>query len=282
MRIRAIPLRTPYWRPRTDYVTALLEPIEQLVRNGDFVTVSEKALSIARGFIIDESKVEPSLLARFLSRIWMRRVWGGSLGKVTRLRKRTLMQLRNYPRLEGAAHKQVALSYAGFLQALRHYSEGGIDASNLPYSYVSLPLRDASAVAERLRRMIEEKTGKKVVVMIVDGDTTYSFRNLHLAPRRLNVRGLIHLGGFLTFVLGRFFRLKGRATPIAISGTELHPDYALSLADVAHRARGRGAGRTVWSMARRFNVGVAGVTWEMLESVVHRPIVLLRIDREEK
>ena len=282
MRIRAIPLRTPYWIPGIDYITAVLKPIQQLVQEGDIVTVSEKSLSVAQGLIIDESKVKPSLLAKFLSRVWMRRVWGGPLGKVTGLRKRTLMHLRSYPLLEGAAHKQVALSCVGFLQALRHYSEGGIDASNLPYSYVSLPLRDASAVAERLRRVIEEKTGKKVVVMIVDGDATYSFRNLYLAPRRLKVRGLIHLGGFLTFVLGRVFRLKGRATPIAISGAELHPDYALTLADMAHRSRGRGAGRTVWSMARRFNVGVTEVTWEMLESVVHRPIVLLRVDREDK
>jgi len=282
MRIRAIPLRTSYWSPGTDYMAAVLRPIRQLLQEGDVITVSEKALSVAQGLIIDESKVKPGLLARFLSRVWMRRVWGGPLGKVTGLRNGTLKHLRNYPRLEGAAHKQVALSYVGFLQALRHYSEGGIDASNLPYSYVSLPLRNASAVAERLRQMIEEKTGKKVVVVIVDGDTTYSFRNLHLAPRRLKVRGLIHFGGFLTFVLGRVFTLKRRATPIAISGAKLHPEYALTLADMAHRSRGRGAGRTVWSMARRFNVGVAEVTLQMLESVVHRPIVLLRVDREEK
>jgi len=282
MRIRTVPLRTAYWRPGTDYMAAVLEPIQQLVQDGDIITVSEKVLSVAQGHVINESKVKPSLLARFLSRVWMRRVWGGPLGKITGLRKRTLIHLRNYPLLEGAAHKQVALSYVGFLQALRHYSEGGIDASNLPYSYVSLPLRDASAVADRLRRVIEQKTDKKVVVMIVDGDATYSFRNLHLAPRRLKVRGLVHFGGFLTFVLARVFRLRGRATPIAISGAELHPDYALTLADMAHRVRGRGAGRTVWSMARRFNVGLGEVTLEMLGSVVHRPIVLLRIDREDK
>jgi len=282
MRIRVIALRTAYWRPGTDYVTTISEAVQHLVRDGDIVTVSEKALSVALGFIVNESKIRPSLLARLLSKIWVRKVWGGPLGKITRLRRRTLEQLRNYPIAEGAAHKEVALRHVGLLQALRHYSEGGIDASNLPYSYVSLPLRDGTAVAEELREAIEKRTGRRVTVMIVDGDTTYSLRNLHMAPRRLKVKGLIHFGGFLTFVLGRALGLKERATPIAISGAALNPDYALTLAEIAHRVRGGGAGRTVWSMSRRFGVGLAEVTWEMLEGVVHRPIVVLRTEREGK
>lgn len=276
MRVRAIAVRTPYWRPETDYIRVILDAVEHLIQDGDIVTVSEKALSVARGLIVDESKIRPGLLAKLLSRIWIRRIWGGPLGKITKLKRRTLRRLRNYPIIEGGAHKKLALRYAGLLQALRHFSEGGIDASNLPYSYVSLPLRDGVEVAEEIREAIEKRTGRRVVVMIVDGDTTYSFRNLHLAPRRLRVKGLIHFGGFLTFVLGRALSLKKRATPISISGKELNPDYALTLANIAHRVRGYGAGGTVWDMARRFKVDLTGVTWEMLESVTHRPIVILR------
>jgi len=32
----------------------------------------------------------------------------------------------------------------------------------------------------------------------------------------------------------------------------------------------------VWDMARRFGTSLTGVTWEMLESVEHRPVVVLR------
>lgn len=276
MRLRTITLRTPYWRPGTDYVRVLLDAVENIIQDDDIVTVSEKAISVARGLIVDESKIKPGLLARLLSGIWMRRIWGGPLGKITKLKRRTLRRLRNYPIIEGGAHKELALRYTGLLQTLRHYSEGGIDASNLPYSYVSLPLRDCVEVADKIRTAIEDRTGKRVVVMIIDGDTTYSFRNLHLAPRRLRVKGLVHLGGFLTFVIGRALSLKRRATPIAISGRELNPDYALTLAHIAHRVRGYGAGGTVWDMARRFKVDLTGVTWEMLETVVHRPIVIIR------
>jgi F420-0:gamma-glutamyl ligase-like protein len=69
---------------------------------------------------------------------------------------------------------------------------------------------------------------------------------------------------------------QSRATPIAYSGGVINPDWALTLANVAHRVRGHGAGRTVWDMADRMGVGLTGVTWEMLEEVEHYPIVILR------
>ena len=112
--------------------------------------------------------------------------------------------------------------------------------------------------------------------MIVDGDTTYSWRNLHLAPRRLPVPGLVHLGGFLTFVLGRMLGFRARSTPIALAGRDLNPDLALTLANVAHRVSGHGAGRTVWDMSESMGTSITGVTWEMLEGAEHAPIVILR------
>ena len=54
---------------------------------------------------------------------------------------RLLVRLRNYPLESGSRHKQLALEQAGVLQALMFGSEGGIDGSNLPYAYVSLPLK---------------------------------------------------------------------------------------------------------------------------------------------
>ncbi|MBS7637558.1 hypothetical protein KEJ49_01515, partial [Candidatus Bathyarchaeota archaeon] len=82
--------------------------------------------------------------------------------------------------------------------------------------------------------------------------------------------------GLLTFLIGRMFGFKARATPLALSGEDLNPDLALELADLAHRIRGHGAGRTVWDMCERFGVGPSQVTWEMLERVNHSPIVILR------
>lgn len=276
MKLKAIKVTTKYWRPGTDHLREIVSSVRNLVEEGDIVTVSEKAISTAMGTLIDESTVKPGRISRFLAKVWMRKIWGGPMGCLTKLKQRTLERIRDYPIPEGASHKQVALYYVGFFQALRHYSEGGIDASNLPYALISLPLRDACIEAARIREALEADTGKRVSIMIVDGDTTYSWRNFHLAPRRVGVQGLVHLGGFLTFVVGRMLGFKSRSTPIGLSGEVLNPDWALTLANIAHRVRGYGAGRTVWDMSERLGTSITGVTWEMLDRVIHVPIVILR------
>jgi len=277
LKITVIKVKTKYWLPGTDYVREIVDALQEVLQDGDIVTVSEKAISTAKGTIIDESMARPGRLARVLSRFWMRKMWGGPLGKLTKLRKHTVARMKNFPLLEGAAHKQVALERVGFLQSLRHYSEGGIDASNLPFSYVCLPLEDPELTANSIRTALEAG-GKHVSTLIVDGDTTYSNGNLHLAPRRVHIPGLIHMGGFLTFLVGRMLEYKSRSTPLASSGATLNPDFALTLANVSHRMRGHGAGRTVWDMAESLGVGLTEVTWEMLGLVDHYPIAILRVE----
>ena len=275
MKLKAIRVRTMFWRPGTDFIAEIANAVRPLIMDGDVVTISEKALSTAMGFIVDESRIVPGAVALFLAGFWMRKIWGGPLGCLTKLRQNTLERLRDYPKKEGSAHKQVALWYTGLLQALRHYSEGGIDASNLPYSYVCMPLRNPRKVAEEIQEeLLKQMHG--ITVILVDGDTTYSWRNLHLSPRRIPVRGTFHFGGFLTFVVGRILGFHSRASIVALSGRTMNPDFALTLANVAHRVRGYGAGRTVWDMAERFNVEITEITWKMLDTVKHYPIVILR------
>ena len=277
MKLKVVAFKTKYWRPGTDYSEQIVTNINEYVDDGDIIAVSEKSIATATGNIVDESNVSTSGLARFLAEIWIKKIWGGPLGRITRLKTRTLENLQEYPSNEGSAHKQVALREVGFLQALRHYSEGGIDASNLPYSYVSLPLGDPNENAFNIREAVKNELGKDVSVMIVDGDSTFSWRNLHLAPRNLNVSGLVHFGGFLTFVLGRISSLRERKTPVGYHGLELNPDRMLWFASLFHRICGKGAGRTVWSMSERMGTSLTGITWEMLESVTHKPVALIRV-----
>jgi F420-0:gamma-glutamyl ligase-like protein len=277
MKIRIKPIETSYWRPGTDYGREIVEAVKPYLRDGDVLAVSEKAVSTAHGNLVDESRVPPGLVARFLAGVWTRRLWGGPLGRLTKLKRRTMENLRGYPAAEGAAHKQTALWYAGLVQSLRHYSEGGIDASNLPYSYVCLPLRRPRDEAEEIARRVKTGTGKDVAVMIVDGDTTYTWRNLHMAPRRVAAPGLVNLGGLPSFVLGRALGLRARQTPVAVAGGGLNPDRALWLASLYHRRCGRGAGRTVWGMAESMGTGLTGVTWEMMDTVPHHPVAIIRV-----
>jgi F420-0:gamma-glutamyl ligase-like protein len=75
------------------------------------------------------------------------------------------------------------------------------------------------------------------------------------------------------------FKLKRSATPIVVAGCQIPAEKALAIAEVANRARGFGAGRTVWDMAEKFKVELTEVSWEMLETVKHKPIVIVRSKR---
>jgi F420-0:gamma-glutamyl ligase-like protein len=274
-RFKAYAVTTKYWRPGENYLKEIIKGVKGKISDGDFLVISEKAIATALGNIVDEGKVQPSLNAKIIAKLWMPIVWGYVLGLLCRLRQRLLRQLRSYPLEMGSRHKQVALQYAGLVQALMFGSEGGIDGSNLPYSYVCLPLKDAQATAEKIRRKIFEKLGKKVYVMIVDTDKTYSLKAFHFTPRPKPVKGIHCFGGFMAYVVGRMLKLKRRATPIAVAGCQISVEQALTIAEFANRARGFGAGRTVWEMAEKFRVGLAEVSWEMLETIKHKPIVIV-------
>lgn len=275
-RWRALALEAGYWRPGADYISSIVDAVKGLVKDWDVVVLSEKALSIAQGGLVDESLVKPSILSKLLIVLWMRFFWGYVLGPLSHLRMETLRNLRKYPVNEGASHKQVALKVAGPLQALRHYSEGGLDLSNSPFSYAVLPLSNPNMVAGKILKALKEATGCRLALMIVDSDKTYTFRNIHLTPLPHAIDGIKCFGGFLTFIIGRALKWRARATPVSLVGLTIPLDEALSIAQLAHKVRGHGAGLTVWDMANRFRVKPSEVTWEMLEKVRHKPIVIVR------
>ncbi len=74
--------------------------------------------------------------------------------------------------------------------------------------------------------------------------------------------------------------MEKRATPIALaSSARMHAisvEEALMIAEIANRAQGFGAGRTIWSMAETFGVPLTDVSWAMLDMVEHKPIVIVR------
>jgi F420-0:gamma-glutamyl ligase-like protein len=253
-----------------------MKAVEKRAEDGDFVVVSEKALSIALNNIVDETPVIAGLNAKLIARIWMRICWGYFLGVLCHTGQRLQRRLRDYPLEEGSRHKQVALQQAGLLQALMFGSEGGIDGSNLPYSYVSLPLCNASELANEIRQQIWLRLRRRVTIIIADTDKTYAFRNFHFTPRPRPMKGIYSFGGITVYVVGRMFKLRKRPTPLAVSGCELHVEEALKIANIADKARGAGSGATVWDMAARFKVNVTGVKWEMLAKTKHKPIVIVR------
>jgi F420-0:gamma-glutamyl ligase-like protein len=272
----ALAVVTKYWKPSENYLNIIIDALEKRVDDGDFVVVSEKALSTALNNITDESHIKPSFNARLISGLWMRIAWGYCLGIICHFGQRLILRLREYPFETGSRHKQVALQQAGLLQALMWGSEGGIDGSNLPFSYVSLPLANPYELAEEVQEQIWRRLKKKVYVIIVDSDKTYTFRNFNFTPHPKPMKGIYSFGGVAAYIIGRMFKLKKRPTPLAVAGNGLQAKEALKIANVADRARGLGSGATVWDMAARFKVTVTETSWDMLSTMKHKPIVLVR------
>jgi F420-0:gamma-glutamyl ligase-like protein len=280
LKLKIRKIKTRYWRPGTAVMEEILFNINGKISDGAYLVISEKALATAYGLVVDESKIQPGIVANAMAKIWMRRIWGGPLGRITGLKPKTITNLRNYPVDYGARHKQLALRKVGILQALRHYSEGGIDASNLPYSFVSLPLIEPENIAHNIREEILRRMGLTVNIIIADGDSTFSWRNLHITPRGVQTPGFIHFGGFFSYLLGRLFNLRERPTPVAYVGEPLNPDRMLWFTKIAHKTAEPGGGRTAWGMSTRFSTGLTDVSYDMLDSVEHTPIIIIRLDEE--
>jgi F420-0:gamma-glutamyl ligase-like protein len=272
----ALAITTDYWKPHSCYVEKIVAAVQDKVADGDFVVVSEKAISTALNNMVDESVVKSGWTARFLVSFWMRLIWGYPLGVLCGFGHRLLRRLREYPFDSGSQHKQVALKYAGFWQALMFGSEGGIDGSNLPYSYVSLPLQDADELAQKIHCRIRQCLQKEICLIVADTDKTYKFRNFFFTPRPKPFKGIHSFGGAISYAVGRIFRLKKSSTPLAVAGGALSAWEALMITNIADRARGPGSGATVWDMAARFHAEIDEVTWEMLNSIPHKPIVIVR------
>ncbi len=126
------------------------------------------------------------------------------------------------------------------------------------------------------------KLQKNVCVIIADTDKTYRFRNFFFTPRPKPLRGIHSFGGATTYIIGRILNLKKSSTPLAVAGCKLQAGEALTITNIADKARGPGSGATVWDMAARFKVDINGVTWEMLNKIKHKPIVIIRKNRSNE
>lgn len=230
---------------------------------------------MCEGRLFDESSLETGWTASLLAMVWMRWIWPYILSPLCGLSRLTRKRLRSYPIGWGRRHKQLALEEAGFLQALRHGSEGGIDVSNIPYAFACLPLAHPQKVVQSIHDAIRERTQEDFTVLLVDSDKTYSWRSIHIAPRRCWLKGIANLG-FGAYVLGRLLKWRPRSTPLAAAGKHISTEDALRAASLANRARGSAAGRTAWDVAERFQTNLTSVSWKMMDLIKHYPIVLVR------
>ena len=276
----AIPLRSKIWRPKTDFKNKIVEMVRGVALDGDYVVVSEKALSVALGFLYDESSIKSDPYSEIVTYLTTRVLWGLLLGRVCKLSPETLLLLRSYPLANGARHKKLALRVGGLLQALKPTSEAGIDTTNIPGYLVSLPLEEPFEVAREIREHISEKLKADVRVVIADSDKCYRFKplpKLILTSRKTEMPSSMNMG-FLSFLVARALNrlFSPYATPLGFSPRDIDLEELLIVSELADRARGPGAGRTLLEVERRLGVKASEVMWEALDSFPHYPVVVVK------
>ena len=268
-----------YWYPGTDVVGELIRKYGRIADNGDFLVISEKALATAYGYIYDESSIRADVITRILTFILNRYVWGYLLSRYIGIKTRQL--LLTTPIEVMARHKKLALRYGGFKHFIKPVSEAGIDAKNLPYQYVALPLRDANRIARSIYQGFLMR-GKRINVLIIDTDRAFRPKrlgNIVFSTRKSFIRGIIDLGGF-GYIIGKALpRLfKVYPTPVAYYGDWVSLTTILRIGKAARSIIGEGFGLSVYDMLSKLNKRSFGdVTWMDMNKITHYPAVLVRV-----
>ncbi|MCS7096950.1 MAG: coenzyme F420-0:L-glutamate ligase [Candidatus Methanomethylicia archaeon] len=280
--LRGLKRTFDYWYPKTNVVSEIVKVYGGDVKNGDIIVISEKALCVAKGNIYDERdicKVDP--LTKKASYIVNKLIWGKVL-KFTFKSKEIIKVVEETPLNLVAQHKKLGLKYGGLLHFLKPYSEAGIDATNLPYMYVSLPIRNAKEEVRNIKIELSKKLKKNVNVLIIDTDRTFKIKGINgiaISTRPSSIRGIIDLGG-LGYIMGKVFNniFLDYPTPVAYNGIHMELTEILRITKFADKIMGFGFGRNILEMLTKLGKeSFNDVKWSDMKKIKHYPVVIVRL-----
>ena len=265
-----IPIETGYITPNED-LNSIIHPARELMQDGDYLVIAETPVSVSQGRLVDEAEYTPSLMAKFLTTVWSKYLWGYILGPLLKIKKRTIKNLRRLPK-ETEAHKEVVLQLYGLKHALKPASEAGIDLSNAPGTCVSL-LPDNP---EKVACDIKAEIGKEVCVMIIDTDATYMKNGKYFTGLPIAIDGIEANKGFFGYVKGQLSENMG-STPLGCS-EKMDVEKALKMANIAedYQKSLSTEMKTIHSVKKVLGTSETGVTIEALDSITHTPAVIIR------
>jgi len=282
MRVKVIRKPCRFLTPNSNLTRIILKLYRYIIRRNDFIIISDKALSTAYGYIYDEARINADLINKAFTYLTSRIFWGKIFYKP--FSNELLHILREADIELLTKHKKLALIYGGVKHVIKPVSEAGIDTTNLPYNYVSLPipLNRLKQIIDELYEELNRNLNKDVNVLVIDTDKTFKPKTLNsiaFSTRPSNVKGIIDLGGIAYFI-GKRFRsyFYEYPTPVDYRGTKIGLNMLLQLSGIVEKFRGYGLGRNIREVT--LNLGYqnySAVKWRDLLRVKHYPIVIARI-----
>lgn len=284
IRIKLFKKSFKYWFPGCNFVREIVSRYRRFLDDGSIIVITEKAVSVALGNIYDESVIKLDFTSKYFTKIVNSYLWGRILYKSFRRGDDFLELVVRVPLEYLAIHKKLSLKYGGPLHFIKPYSEGGIDTTNLPYYYVSLPLRNADKVVQEISEDLTKLVGKDIYVLLIDSDRTFKPKHISsiaISTRPSYVKGVIDLGG-LGYILGRLLtkRFTEYPTPVAYEGYWFGLPRILKIARMVEKSIGYGLGKSAIEMLK--NLGKSSfndVRWVDMNKVKHYPVVVVRVER---
>jgi coenzyme F420-0:L-glutamate ligase / coenzyme F420-1:gamma-L-glutamate ligase len=153
MTIQLIPIHIKKEISRDDNLPDLIiSSTKEKILDGDILVISQKIISKQEGRIINLSEVIPSSLALGI---------GGEYNKDPKLIEAILSESKRIVRMENEII--IVETNHGFICA-----NAGVDESNIEPGYATLLPLDSDKSAESIRQKIQEKTKKKIAVIVSD------------------------------------------------------------------------------------------------------------------
>jgi len=169
-------------KPGVDIVDLLLKKLKEEnfeLRDGDVIVITSKILSIMMNRIYELKSIKPSFIARFLSkfikedpRVLELILNEGDILLAIPVKKLDMLPhpFRKYAVNEKARKNAIKQHPYLFLVKVNYLllSDAGLDFSNAPPGFCTLPPRNPDKIARMIMENIRKRVGKKVSVVIAD------------------------------------------------------------------------------------------------------------------
>jgi len=167
-------VKTKLIKPSDNLVKTILEALNKqklVIEDGDLLAIASKVVAVTERRLKKLSSVEPSEKAKKLAK-----------------------QYDLEPNFVEIVLQESELIYGGVSKALLTLknniltANAGVDHKNVPKGYVALWPKNSQKSAEKIRKRIQERTGKQVGVLIIDSRVT---------PLRMGTTGVaLGIAGF--------------------------------------------------------------------------------------
>ena len=282
IKLKVFRKRMKYICPGVNIVDEILKIYGKLIRNNDFIVISEKAFLCSTFNIFDESLFKCDLFSKFITYLIERVLWCLLLSRIC-LSKSFKDVVCSVDLCDLTKHKKYTISICKImmLDLLKPFSECGIDVTNLPYTYATKPIKDIDKYVQFIRFEVFKKLKKIVNVMIIDSDVSYKpkiFKNVVFSSRFSKVKGILNFG-VLTYFICRCLGFRCYPTIVAYSGLQYPLPLLLKIAKLSMKYMKSDQEGSIFDLAKKFQVDYKRITWSMLSEISHYPVVIVRIFR---